>query len=96
MTSVRQVAVLKFGGTSVATPEFRAQAIARIRDAREGGFATVAVVSAMGRVNDPYATDTLLGLIGPVRGGERAMRARDRSGRADGRAGRHHHQRHAR
>jgi len=64
MTAVRQVAVLKFGGTSVATPEFRAQAIARIRDARDGGFATVAVVSAMGRVNDPYATDTLLALGG--------------------------------
>jgi aspartate kinase len=64
MTAVRQVAVLKFGGTSVATPEFRAQAIARIRDARDRGFATVAVVSAMGRVNDPYATDTLLALGG--------------------------------
>ncbi|MDQ2992290.1 MAG: aspartate kinase [Candidatus Eremiobacteraeota bacterium] len=64
MTAVRGVAVLKFGGTSVATPEHRAQAIARIRDARDGGFATVAVVSAMGRVNDPYATDTLLALGG--------------------------------
>jgi aspartate kinase len=29
----------------------------------------VVVVSAMGRQPDPYATDTLLGLIGPVRGG---------------------------
>jgi aspartate kinase len=57
------VAVLKFGGTSVATPEERAVAYRRIRDAREAGFAPVAVVSAIGRRPDPYATDTLLELI---------------------------------
>jgi aspartate kinase len=33
------------------------------------GNQVVVVVSAMGRLPDPYATDTLLGLIGPVRGG---------------------------
>jgi aspartate kinase len=55
--------VLKFGGTSVATPEARALAYRRVRDARESGFATVAVVSAIGRPPNPYATDTLLGLI---------------------------------
>ncbi|MHB8146738.1 MAG: aspartate kinase [Vulcanimicrobiaceae bacterium] len=57
-------AVLKFGGTSVATREQRELAFARIRDAREDGFATVAVVSAMGRAPAPYATDTLLDAIG--------------------------------
>ena len=57
-------AVLKFGGTSVATREQRELAFARIRDARDDGFATVAVVSAMGRAPAPYATDTLLGAIG--------------------------------
>ncbi len=58
-----KVAVLKFGGTSVATRDERAIAYRRVRDAREAGFAAVAVVSAMGRRPDPYATDTLLELI---------------------------------
>ncbi len=56
-------AVLKFGGTSVATRDQRALAFARIRDARADGFATAAVVSAMGRAPAPYATDTLLEAI---------------------------------
>jgi aspartate kinase len=64
VNATQRVAVLKFGGTSVATPEQRAVAFCRIRDAREAGFAVVAVVSAMGRSPEPYATDTLLGLIG--------------------------------
>ncbi len=57
------VAVLKFGGTSVADKEHRAVAYRRVRDALSAGYATVAVVSAMGRTPDPYATDTLLGLL---------------------------------
>lgn len=56
--------VLKFGGTSVATPELRDMAIRRLRDEIERGYAPVAVVSAMGRVPEPYATDTLLSLVG--------------------------------
>lgn len=64
MNATQRIAVLKFGGTSVAGHGERAIAIARIRDAREAGFAVVAVVSAIGRAPDPYATDTLLGLIG--------------------------------
>lgn len=59
-----RVAVMKFGGTSVATREARETAFARILAAREAGFAPVAVISAMGRAPQPYATDTLLGLIG--------------------------------
>ncbi len=58
-----KAAVLKFGGSSLATPEERRLAGRRIRDAREAGFATVAVVSAMGRAPAPYATDTLLALV---------------------------------
>lgn len=58
------IVVLKFGGTSIATPEQRALAIARLQDEREGGFAVVAVVSAMGRPPEPYATDSLLALAG--------------------------------
>jgi len=57
-------AVLKFGGTSLADPEVRAVAYERVREARDAGFATVAVVSAIGRAPDAYATDTLLGLVG--------------------------------
>ena len=56
--------VLKFGGTSVATPELRDLAILRLREEIERGFAPVAVVSAMGRAPEPYATDTLLSLVG--------------------------------
>lgn len=58
-----KAAVLKFGGTSVATRDERAIAYRRVRDALEAGFAVVAVVSAIGRRPDPYATDTLLELI---------------------------------
>jgi len=64
MNVTERVAVLKFGGTSVASPEARAVAFERIADARKAGHATVAVISAMGRAPAPYATDTLLGLIG--------------------------------
>ena len=56
--------VLKFGGTSVATLEQREIAMLRLREERERGFAPVAVVSAMGRAPEPYATDSLLSLIG--------------------------------
>ena len=56
------VAVLKFGGTSLATSAQRKLAATRVREARDDGFATVAVVSAFGRLPDPYSTDTLLSL----------------------------------
>lgn len=62
------VVVLKFGGTSVATPELRELAILRLREEIERGNAPVAVVSAMGRSPEPYATDTLLGLGGAQSG----------------------------
>jgi aspartate kinase len=64
MNATNRIAVLKFGGTSVASREQREVAIARVRDARGDGFATLAVVSAMGRIPDPYATDSLLELVG--------------------------------
>jgi aspartate kinase len=56
--------VLKFGGTSVATPELRDLAILRLREEIERGYAPVAVVSAMGRAPEPYATDTLVSFVG--------------------------------
>lgn len=57
------VAVLKFGGTSLATAENRALARERVVEARQDGYGVVAVVSAMGRAPEPYATDTLLALV---------------------------------
>jgi len=54
---------MKFGGTSVATPESRARAIGHIRRTLEEGYSPVVVVSAMGRRGAPYATDTLLDLL---------------------------------
>jgi aspartate kinase len=63
VNATARVAVLKFGGTSVASREQREIAYRRVLDARGDGFATVAVVSAMGRPPDPYATDSLLALV---------------------------------
>lgn len=59
-----KVVVQKFGGTSVQTKETREHAKKHIMKAIENGNKAVVVVSAMGRKGDPYATDTLLGLIG--------------------------------
>jgi aspartate kinase len=62
MNALKSVAVLKFGGTSLATPESRETAIQRIRETRERGSAPVVVASAIGRAPQPYATDSLLSL----------------------------------
>ena len=58
------ISVLKFGGTSVATRDQREIAFSRIADALKGENSAVAVVSAMGRTPEPYATDSLLALVG--------------------------------
>lgn len=58
-----QLIVQKFGGTSVVSPETRQLAAKKIANACEQGYSPVVVVSAMGRKGDPYATDTLLGLV---------------------------------
>ncbi len=58
-----RIKVMKFGGTSVATPEARLQSAMRVVSAREQGFSPVVVVSAIGRKGAPYATDTLLNLL---------------------------------
>ncbi len=57
------IAVLKFGGTSLATAEQRALARERVAEARRDGYKVVAVVSAMGRAPAPYATDSLLEMV---------------------------------
>mgnify|MGYP001316471493 CR=1 FL=1 len=63
MNATARIAVLKFGGTSVGSREQREVAFRRVRDARDSGFATVAIISAMGRAPEPYATDSLLALL---------------------------------
>lgn len=54
---------MKFGGTSVATPERRQLVVEHVRREREAGRQVALVISAMGRRGDPYATDTLLDLL---------------------------------
>lgn len=58
-----KILVQKFGGTSVRDKESRQNAIGHINDAIREGYKVVVVVSAMGRHPDPYATDSLLGLV---------------------------------
>lgn len=59
-----KIIVQKFGGTSLKDDAGRAKAAEHVKKAVEEGYKVVSVVSAMGRSGDPYATDTLLQLIG--------------------------------
>ncbi|WML56763.1 aspartate kinase [Neobacillus sp. PS2-9] len=59
-----KIIVQKFGGTSVKDEKSRKHAQGHIEKAIADGYKVVVVVSAMGRKGDPYATDTLLSLIG--------------------------------
>jgi len=61
--------VQKFGGSSLATAELREIAASRVLEARQRGAAPVVVCSALGRAPDPYATDSLVALLGPSRSG---------------------------
>ncbi|RYL92260.1 aspartate kinase [Sporolactobacillus sp. THM19-2] len=58
-----KIIVQKFGGTSVQTAAMRNHAVRHVVQAVNMGFKVIVVVSAMGRSGDPYATDTLLGLV---------------------------------
>ena len=60
------IIVMKFGGTSVHTEVSRQHVIKHIRRNVVSGKKVVAVVSAMGRKGDPYATDTLISLLKDV------------------------------
>lgn len=55
--------VLKFGGTSVRDAAARAAAIRRVAARAAAGKRLALVVSALGRKGEPYATDTLIGLL---------------------------------
>lgn len=59
-----KILVQKFGGTSVKDEDSRAAAEKHIAYAISLGYKVIVVVSAIGRLGDPYATDSLLSLIG--------------------------------
>ncbi|MDQ6767145.1 MAG: aspartate kinase [Candidatus Eremiobacteraeota bacterium] len=63
------IRVLKFGGSSLATPALRNEAAARVIEHARNGDRVVVVVSAMGRSPNPYATDTLLALVPQAQAG---------------------------
>ena len=58
-----KIIVQKFGGTSTRNEETREHMYKNIIRELEKGNKVVAVVSAMGRYDDPYATDTLLSIV---------------------------------
>lgn len=58
-----KIIVQKFGGTSTRSVETREHMYKNIIREYEKGHKVVAVVSAMGRYDDPYATDTLLSIV---------------------------------
>ena len=68
--------VQKFGGTSVKSPENRKAVLNHILRAKEKGYDVVVVVSAMGRLGDPYATDTLIELL-KAQGGKVCSKKKD-------------------
>jgi len=61
-----RIIVQKFGGALLATATGRLQVAELITATRRQGSHVVAVVSALGREGDPYATDTLMGLMREV------------------------------
>lgn len=58
-----KILIQKFGGTSVKNEESRLAAKTHIEHAVSLGYKVIVVVSAIGRMGDPYATDSLLNLI---------------------------------
>jgi aspartate kinase len=58
-----KILIQKFGGTSVASKEGRDYAAEKIVAATKQDYSPVIVVSAMGRMGQPYATDSLINLI---------------------------------
>ncbi len=64
--------VAKFGGTCLADDESRRRTVEHCVEMVGEGGRLVAVVSAMGRLGAPYATDTLLGLVSSPTEAERS------------------------
>src|SRR5690625_3884254 len=59
-----RILVQKFGGTSVQSKENRAHVMKKVQQALKQKYKVVVVVSALGRNPDPYATDTLIQMVG--------------------------------
>ena len=57
------IIVQKYGGTSTRNPQTREHMYKNMVREINNGNKVVAVVSAMGRFDDPYATDTLLSIV---------------------------------
>lgn len=60
---IMKILIQKFGGTSVKDEESRSAAEKHIVHAVSLGYKVIVVVSAIGRMGDPYATDSLLALV---------------------------------
>ncbi|WP_054956127.1 aspartate kinase [Paenibacillus dakarensis] len=71
-----RILVQKFGGTSLSSPQARARVIEHIRRELAQQYHLVVVVSAIGRLGEPYATDTLLHWI-EQNGNELPVREKD-------------------
>ncbi|MDD3244282.1 MAG: aspartate kinase [Eubacteriales bacterium] len=72
-----QIIIQKFGGTSVRNRENRLKAVAKVIQAKKSGYSPVVVVSAMGRLGEPYATDSLIAAMKEQIGGEMNAREQD-------------------
>lgn len=59
-----KIVILKFGGTSVNSAEKRTEIIKQTKEAVASGLKPVLVVSALGREDSAYSTDSLLKLAG--------------------------------
>ncbi|OLS03265.1 aspartate kinase [Tissierella creatinophila] len=57
------IVVQKFGGTSLNDVNAQSLLLSQVRKAKEEGHDLVVVVSAMGRLGEPYATDTLINML---------------------------------
>ncbi|MBN1356066.1 aspartate kinase [bacterium] len=63
LQDIQPVIVQKFGGSTIGDPNLLNAIIRTIGKNLESGYRIVAVVSAMGRKGQPYATETLLSLL---------------------------------
>lgn len=57
------IIVQKFGGTSLSDIHGQSLLLSQVKKAKLEGHDLVVVVSAMGRIGEPYATDTLINLL---------------------------------
>jgi aspartate kinase len=61
-----RIVVQKYGGTSLATSQARAQVCQIVSQTLAEGYRVAVVVSAIGRTGDPYATDTFINMMRAV------------------------------